>query len=575
MAAPTITTTPASAISKRTVTLNGNITATGGVNPTIRGFQFNTVAYPDQQTYEEGSFAAGAFSLNLTNLTPGTVYYFRAYATNSAGTSYGTWETFTTVAASYSVTINGVDRTSDILNKTLVINDVINDQQNTSSFALIDRSGSGTPTNGQEIVITLEDGTILFSGYIITVNLQKHDTGAVRIDITCVDQVWLLDKNLVHETFTSMTDKQIIQSIIDTYCPSFGITTVNVVEGVTIDQISFNYVQPSQALRRIADLTGRNWYIDYSKDIHYFALTQNAAPFNIDSSNTQYIDLKIKKDASQVKNRVYVRGGTKLSDATTFSTKGDGTMRKFVLPDKPHSVSVSVNGVSKTLGVKNIDTSGFDYYLNFEEKYLEQDSGAVVLATTDTLQVTYAYDIPILVAVEDSASILAYGQKEFAIFDKSISTQQAARDRAAAELTDYASNVIEGSFKTYTTGFRTGQYLTINLSSYGVNAQYLVQRVVARSMGAGQYYYEVSIASAKTMGIIRFLIELLEANKNLIELSDQEVVDNLLSLTDSLSSDSLVDALTIDSAGPYSTWCPDSLTASPTTRARWDLFGWG
>ena len=93
-------------------------------------------------------------------------------------------------------------------------------------------------------------------------------------------------------------------------------------------------------------------------------------------------------------------------------------------------------------------------------------------------------------------------------------------------------------------------------------------------MGAGTYYYDIAVASAKTMGIIRFLIELLEANKNIIELDDNEVVDELATLTDSLLSDSLLDSLTIDSAGPYATWCT-STELTPATRAIWDIFQWG
>ena len=245
-----------------------------------------------------------------------------------------------------------------------------------------------------------------------------------------------------------------------------------------------------------------------------------------------------------------------------------------MLPDKPHDVTVKVNGTTKTLGIKNINTSGYDYYLNFQEKYVEQDTAGSILSTTDTLRVEYTYDIPILVAVEDSTSIATNGVKEFAIFDKSIATTQAARDRASAELTDYADSIIEGTFSTYTSGFTSGQYININLSSYGVNDNYIVQKVVAHAFGAGYYVYNISIASSKTMGIIKFLIELLEANKNLIELDSNEVVDELFLIVDSLLSDSITDSLIIDSAGPYSTWCTDSLQASPVTRARWDLFSW-
>lgn len=473
----------------------------------------------------------------------------------------------------YSILINNVERSTDVLTESITVEDAINDKQNICTLDLVNLSGNGIPDTGEEIIITLADDTKLFAGYITNVSVDKVDTGIVKATLSCQDYVWLLDRNLVHKTYENMTDKEIITAVIETYCPNFGITLDNVIEGVTIEQISFNYLQPSEVFRKICDLTGRNWYIDYEKDLHYFPLSTSVTPFNIDSSANEYFELNILKDANQLKNRVYVRGGTKLSDTTTHSTKGDGVKRQFVLPDKPHDISITVNGSAKTIGIKNIDLSGYDWYLNYQEKYIEQDSGGTVLATTDTLVVTYKYDVPILVAVEDTASIQANGAKEFAIFDKSIATTESARDRASSELTDYANNIIEGSFKTYTSGFTSGQYININLTDYDVNADYIVQKVTAESVGGGSFIYTVEIASSKTMGIIRFLIELLEANKNLIELDDQEVVDELFQCQDSLLSDSLTEALTIDSAGAYATWTTAD-ESSPVTRARWDLYQW-
>jgi hypothetical protein len=476
----------------------------------------------------------------------------------------------------YSISIDGTDRTGDVISGSVKIRDIINDQQNTLNFAITDLSGNGLPSTSDEVIIVDSSGTTLFGGYIIRIDLtDKLKTGALVAKVSCIDYVWLLDQNLVHKTYENTTDKAIIENIVNTYSAGQMITTDNVVEGVTIDQISFNYLQPSQCMRQICDLTGRNWYIDYDKDIHYFPLTTNTAPFDIDSTQNAYINLQLSKDLSQLKNRVYVRGGTKLSDFTTYSEVGDGEKTKFVLPDKPHDVSVEVNGSQETVGIKHIDDSGYDWYVNYNEKYIDQDSGGSVLTGSDTLEVTYKYDIPILVAVEDTDSIEANGQREFAIFDKQIKTTQAARDRASAELTDYAANIVEGSFDTYTTGFVSGQYININLSDYGVNADYIVQDVIARSFGAGNFRYTIKVASAKTLGIIRFLIELLEANKNLIELDDNEVVDELLNLSDSLLSDSLTDDLTIDSTGPYHTWVEDSPSGTINTRGRWNLSQWG
>lgn len=667
----------------------------------------------------------------------------------------------------YSIMINSVDRTGDVLTGSISVQDQINDKSNTCSFDLIDLSGNGIPATDQQLTITLADTTILFGGYIVSTDLtDRKSAGVVVVRVSCVDYVRKFDSNLVHKTYENMTDAAIIADVVATYCLGFGITTTNVISDATIDQISFNYIQPSQVMRRLCDLTGNNWYIDYSRDIHYFPTTTATTPFDISSnpisivqesmlatpsgtlqsvatydsvnkwvdltqttdstygalqyssslpfsftteaevqavrggggdaiymywgasttpsiwttatggytvvlyewlntvlltyngttiasiaapsdlddsswrtltvvvskgtSNTNikiylnrdtgsptalidyndtnrtlggalygiaarnggvsnnhrvrrltftttytdYSDLKISKDATQIKNRIYVRGGTKLSDPTTYSVKGDGVARQFPLPDKPHDVSITVNGVGKTLGIKNVHLTGYDWYLNFQEKYLEQDAGGAVLTTTDTIVMTYKYDIPILIAQDNTASIEASGVKEFAIFDKSITTNQAARDRATAELTDYANSIIEGSFTTHTDGFSSGQYININLTTYGVNANYIVQNVTARSLGGGVYVYSVSIASAKTMGIVRFLVELLEANKNLIELDNNEVIDELFLITDSILSDSITDALTIDSAGGYSTWCTAS-ESTPTTRFRWELAQWG
>ena len=581
--APTVSTSPATSITRNSAVGNGTITDNGGANATERGFEYNTVpeapTTPGSKVYVSGNFSAGAFILTISDLTPGQTYYFRAYATNVAGTGYGNWLSFTALSATYNVTIADEDRTADILVNTIVIEDVINDKQNSCRFKLIDRSGIGIPETDDEISITLDDGTVIFSGYILSIDLSSiKQTGIPVASISCIDQVRLLDRNLVHKTYEDMTDAEIINDIINTYCAGFGITTTNVIEAITITQISFNYIQPSQCLRQLCQITGRNWFIDYDKDIHYFPLETNPAPFNINTSSNAYLDFRVSKDASQLKNRVYVRGGTKLSDFTEYIEVGDGQKRKFVLPDKPHDVTVEIDRgsgyVEESVGIKNVDTSGYDWYLNFQEKYIEQDDAGVVLGSTHKIRVTYKYDIPILVAVENGASIIDNGVKEFAIFDKSISTTQAARDRASGELTDYANQIIEGSFKTHTDGFKSGQYMTINLPDYDINDTYIIQKVVLRSQGGGKYFYEISIASSKTMGIIKFLIELLEANKNLITLDDNEVVDELVSLSDNLISDSLLDSLTIDSAGPYRTWCKDSDEVT-VTRAVWNLFEWG
>jgi hypothetical protein len=94
---PTVTTADASDVEETTATTGGEITATGGGNATRRGVKYGlTTGSRTWDSYEDGDFGAEAFERDLTGLTKGELYYFEAYATNSAGTSYGDEKTFLT-----------------------------------------------------------------------------------------------------------------------------------------------------------------------------------------------------------------------------------------------------------------------------------------------------------------------------------------------------------------------------------------------------------------------------------------------------------------------------------------------
>jgi hypothetical protein len=101
--APSLTTSAPTSVSTSTLTLNGSITSTGGVDATQSGFAYGTSATLTSgvSTSTLGAQTGTAtFSSNLTGLTPNTVYYFRAYATNTAGTGYGSILSTTTLAVS-------------------------------------------------------------------------------------------------------------------------------------------------------------------------------------------------------------------------------------------------------------------------------------------------------------------------------------------------------------------------------------------------------------------------------------------------------------------------------------------
>ena len=95
---PTVVTTAATTIAMTSATLNGSITATGGVNATTRGFNYGTTTAYGTTSSTTGSYGVGAFSSALTSLVCNTTYHYQAFATNTSGTAYGSDLTFTTSA---------------------------------------------------------------------------------------------------------------------------------------------------------------------------------------------------------------------------------------------------------------------------------------------------------------------------------------------------------------------------------------------------------------------------------------------------------------------------------------------
>lgn len=94
---PTVTTNSVSNITENSATCGGNVTSQGSLAVTARGVCWSTSQNPTTSNSKtiDGS-GTGGYTSSLTGLSSNTQYYVRAYATNSAGTSYGNQVSFNT-----------------------------------------------------------------------------------------------------------------------------------------------------------------------------------------------------------------------------------------------------------------------------------------------------------------------------------------------------------------------------------------------------------------------------------------------------------------------------------------------
>ena len=94
---PTVETSEVGEITTKSAVSGGKVLFCGGASVTSRGVCWSTQEYPTvagSRTIDGKN--TGSFKSVLTGLSPATVYYARAYATNSIGTGYGIQLRFTT-----------------------------------------------------------------------------------------------------------------------------------------------------------------------------------------------------------------------------------------------------------------------------------------------------------------------------------------------------------------------------------------------------------------------------------------------------------------------------------------------
>ncbi|MFI5054000.1 MAG: hypothetical protein ACHQDE_06525, partial [Acidimicrobiia bacterium] len=124
-AAPTVTTGAASGISAKAATLNGAVDPNGA--STIYWFEYGTSTSYGLQTgtRDAGSGSSSrSVSAGISGLVAGTTYHFRLVAQNTAGTTDGADQTFTTDAATAPVVVTGA--ASGITAKTATLNGTVN-----------------------------------------------------------------------------------------------------------------------------------------------------------------------------------------------------------------------------------------------------------------------------------------------------------------------------------------------------------------------------------------------------------------------------------------------------------------
>lgn len=462
------------------------------------------------------------------------------------------------------LSIDGSMREGMLANDSLKLTDSLG-QRKTASFTLNDSANTYRPDLGDRVFITYND-TRVFGGTIETIETQVIDSPSpfAKVAVKCVDFNQLADRHLVAEVFEveGQTLGDIVRLLWAGYLEDEGISEGLIEDGPEVVKAVYNYVRLSDAFNELAERTGMVWYIDPFLGLNFHARESAPCPVSFSDSSSPFRSLKVAASRSAYRNQQYVRGGLAETESRVESFVGDGTRKTFNLSFLAgQAPTITVNGVSKTVGIRGIDT-GKDWYWNKGEKEITQDDGGTALISSQTLAVTYIGLYPLIVIAGDYAEMTARaiaeggtGIYESMFEDTSINSLDLANERAEGLLGRYAQLPPTLTYQTDTLGIQAGQIQSVVLTDEQLNDQFLITSVnLTYKSGADLWRADVKATSGDYVGgWVEFFRRLLEGSGGL-SLRENEQVNKVQSnieqvtITDSFNTS---DALDDGSGDPY------------------------
>jgi hypothetical protein len=230
----------------------------------------------------------------------------------------------------------------------------------------------------------------------------------------------------------------IVRDIVWT-SPLSGTIGVNNVSGTTKIVTSYRIKNKSmfEAIKQLADYVSYDFWIDYTKDLHFSPEAVIATPYNL--NNTNAIAANVQQSAQEMFNQVTVYGDkTYVRWQETFTADGGSI---FTLVYNPSSTYVTDSGVKKQGAVYEMTSfmpTGTQYLVDYDTRRIifvsGTDVGDNVPSSGNVIVIQYDRGVPIVKQASDDESIGLYGLKENVIINTEIKDPRQASDIAKAEL---------------------------------------------------------------------------------------------------------------------------------------------
>jgi len=441
----------------------------------------------------------------------------------------------------------------------------------TCVFGLRDASAL-TIQEWDEVIITNDAETeTYFAGYLI---YYEATPVAVEVDYICecLDYAAVFEKSIINQEWEDIADNTILANIRSNAEPdltAFDFST-NVINLAPVPRLRLARRTVRAALDELADRVGAEWYVDYSKNLHWFSAQSGDAPFELNDAPDLTNDYPVSNlrqmvDGQEVINRVTVVGSDYLSGDSTHEYEGNNQQVRFNLPyfyrepttgtiliDKNTGSDVSPSWSAQTVGIKYLDDDASpakDVLFSHKEKFVEFASAPPDL--NRAWRITARYQIPLRTRARSNDSFDTYGQWfEGVIVDDDIKDKTEAQNRGKYYLASQAMAKTVFTCFVHEPGLRAGQIVKLTDSTLDVEGLYLIRRLTRRFPGGGYVVDELELGDY-IADLFDLMAQIARNMAGKVEWRDDEILDELLQYFETLTlSESTSVAAT---SAPY-TW---------------------
>ncbi len=471
------------------------------------------------------------------------------------------------------IKLNGTDISNFVNWQTLQVSLVLTKEVSKVQMDIVQKAGAPAIKENDQVDV-YQNSIHIFGGTITTIKDTILGGVLPTINYTATDWSFKLNSKLVAKTYAQMDPHDIVLDILANFTDG-TYTTNNVQMGnFNVASLKLNYEPVTKSIQKLAQLIGWDWYVDASKDVHFFLAENHFAPFDIDdtSGNLEWPTLDIERDLTNMKNSVYVIGGNyeKIFTSTTtpdvYQTDGVRQVFGLAYPYDKKGLTITLAGVVQTFGIANqvSDPSTVQVLYDEKNRYVQFTTTP---AANQTVQIYGKARVPIIAHSSDAVGIYEYGENQDSIVDRQITTVSEAQQRAKAEIMQYGHAVYTVKFNTLQPGLQVGQTIMLQSPKRGyTNIPLIIKRITGNGYSPTQIEWSVEAYGSDQVTFTDMMSSILIQENRDNPVEDSTVLEVLQLIDEQIN---LVETISVISNLPPYQWGPGG-----NPQGRWGFSTW-